>query len=145
MIYLGFCSTARGLGCMLGPVVGQMIYTGTKYDFGLTFYIFAGILTPFMFLAIFFLPRSLNKRTQGEQPDDSKAVIDDYQFSYSKILANFRAVLSLLSAITILILTLFFDAIISPHFEHIGISKDIIGKNSSRIMFLKVIFLVLSH
>jgi len=33
----------------------------------------------------------------------------------------------LLSAITILILTLFFDAIISPHFEKIGISKDIIG------------------
>ena len=22
MMYLGFCSTARGLGCMLGPVVG---------------------------------------------------------------------------------------------------------------------------
>ena len=42
-------------------------------------------------------------------------------------MTNFRAVLSLLSAITILLLTLFFDAIISPHFEHIGISKDLIG------------------
>jgi len=62
MAYLGFCSTARGLGCMLGPVVGQMIYSGTKYNFGLTFYIFAGILTPFMLLALFLLPLSLNKR-----------------------------------------------------------------------------------
>lgn len=73
MIYLGFCSTFRGLGCMLGPVVGQMIYTGTNYDFGLTFYIFAGILTPFMLLALFLLPRSLNKRANQleHNPDDS--------------------------------------------------------------------------
>lgn len=33
----------------------------------------------------------------------------------------------MLSAVTILILTLFFDAIIAPHFEHINISKDVIG------------------
>lgn len=64
MAYLGFCSTARGLGCMLGPVVGQMIYSGTKYNFGLTFYIFAGILIPFMLLALFLLPQSLNKKAR---------------------------------------------------------------------------------
>jgi predicted MFS family arabinose efflux permease len=52
---------------------------------------------------------------------------NEYQFSYFKILKNFRAVLSLISAVSILILTLFFDAIISPHFEYIGISKDVIG------------------
>ena len=62
MVYLGFCSTARGLGCMLGPVVGQMIYSGTDYNFGLTFYIFAGILTPFMLIALFLLPNSLNRK-----------------------------------------------------------------------------------
>ena len=123
MIYLGFCSTVRGLGCMLGPVVGQMIYSGTKYDFGLTFYIFAGILTPFMLLALFLLPRSLNRRANEQNSNEFKEVLlDEYQFSYLKILTNFRAVLSLLSAVTILILTLFFDAIISPHFEKIGIS-----------------------
>jgi MFS family permease len=44
-------------------------------------------------------------------------LIDDYQFTYLKILTNFRAVLSLASAIAISIVTLFFDAIISPHFE----------------------------
>jgi uncharacterized membrane protein len=50
-----------------------------------------------------------------------------------QILTNFRAVLSLTSAIILLILTLFFDPIIAPHFEHIGISKDIIGKENSII------------
>ena len=62
LIYLGFCSTFRGLGCMMGPVVGQVIYSGTNYNFGLTFFIFASILTPFMLNALFMLPRSLNKR-----------------------------------------------------------------------------------
>jgi len=47
---------------MLGPVVGQMIYSGTDYNFGLTFYIFAGILTPFMLIALFLLPNSLNRK-----------------------------------------------------------------------------------
>ena len=123
MVYLGFCSTARGLGCMLGPVVGQIIYSGTKYDFGLTFYIFAGILTPFMLLALFLLPHSLNRRANEQNSNEFKEVLlDEYQFSYLKILTNFRAILSLVSAITLLILTLFFDAIISPQFEKIGIS-----------------------
>ena len=108
---------------MLGPVVGQMIYSGTKYDFGLTFYIFAGILTPFMLLALFLLPRSLNRRANEKNSNEFKEVLlDEYQFSYLKILTNFRAILSLVSAITLLILTLFFDAIISPQFEKIGIS-----------------------
>jgi MFS family permease len=65
MMYLGFCSTARGLGCMLGPVVGQMIYSITNYDFGLTFFIFAALITPFMLLAVFILPNSLNQRQYG--------------------------------------------------------------------------------
>ena len=62
MIYLGFCATARGLGSMLGPALAQIIYTGTNYNFGLTFYIIAGIITLFMFLALFLLPNTLNKR-----------------------------------------------------------------------------------
>jgi Na+/pantothenate symporter len=47
---------------MLGPALAQIIYTGTNYNFGLTFYIIAGIITLFMFLALFLLPNTLNKR-----------------------------------------------------------------------------------
>jgi hypothetical protein len=65
MMYLGYCSTARGLGCMLGPVVGQLIYSLTKYNFGLTFYIFSALIVPFMVLAWVVLPNSLNKKQQG--------------------------------------------------------------------------------
>lgn len=50
---------------MLGPVVGQMIYSVTNYNFGLTFYLFAAVITPFLLLAAFVLPNSLNKRQGG--------------------------------------------------------------------------------
>ncbi len=124
---------------MLGPVVGQMIYSITNYDFGLTFFIFAALITPFMLLAAFLLPNSLNKR-QGVQaasvphgeggimPKEGSPQETNYNYAYSQIFTNFRAVLSLLSAVIILILTLFYDGIISPRFVKIGISKDVIGK-----------------
>ena len=126
MMYLGFCSTARGLGCMLGPVVGQMIFSITRYNFGLTFYIFSGLIAPFMILAWVVLPSSLNKRQQngaGSVPPGEGGLIvegaedsPDYQFSYLKICYNFRAVLSLISAVVILVLTLFYDGIVAPRF-----------------------------
>jgi len=62
IIYLGFCSTARGFGCALGAFIGQMIYSGTSYNLALTLYIFAGTLTFFMLIPLFFLPNSLNRK-----------------------------------------------------------------------------------
>jgi predicted MFS family arabinose efflux permease len=38
-VYLGYCSTAMGLGLMLGPVLGQIIFT--KLGFQGTFFFFA--------------------------------------------------------------------------------------------------------
>ena len=35
--------------------------------------------------------------------------------------------LSLISAVSILVMTLFYDGIVAPHFLQIGISKDLIG------------------
>jgi MFS family permease len=49
---------------MAGPVVGQFIYSATDYKFGVTFYIFSGIIFPFMLLALFLLPNSLNRRSE---------------------------------------------------------------------------------
>ena len=51
----------------------------------------------------------------------------NFQYSYLDILKNFRVILSLLSAVVILVLTLFYDGIVAPRFVHIGIGKDTIG------------------
>jgi MFS family permease len=62
LLYLGFCSTARGLGCMLGPIFGQIIFSLTRYNFCETFFIFASFISLFMILAWIILPESLNKQ-----------------------------------------------------------------------------------
>jgi len=62
MLYLGFCSTARGFGCMLGPIFGQIIFSLTGYSFCETFFIFATFISLFMILAWIILPESLNKQ-----------------------------------------------------------------------------------
>ena len=58
--YLGFCSTARGLGVMSGPLLGQLIYNALEFE--KTFYIFAGIISPFLLLSILWIPRELNRK-----------------------------------------------------------------------------------
>jgi MFS family permease len=62
MLYLGFCSTARGFGCMLGPIFGQIIFSLTGHSFCATFFIFAIFISLFMILAWIILPESLNKK-----------------------------------------------------------------------------------
>jgi membrane protein YdbS with pleckstrin-like domain len=43
---------------MLGPVLGQLIYSGVKYAW--TFYIFAFILAVSLIIVIFIIPSHLN-------------------------------------------------------------------------------------
>lgn len=66
MIYLGYCSTARGLGCMLGPILGQIIYSMTGYDFFWTFILFSGVIACFMINAFINLPNTLNLKREGK-------------------------------------------------------------------------------
>lgn len=44
---------------MLGPFLGQAIYSAIDFEF--TFYVFAGIIAPFMVLCFFWIPQSLNR------------------------------------------------------------------------------------
>lgn len=46
----------------MGPLVGQWIYGVLSFQW--TFYAFAGILTPFMILVIFMIPKELNHNEQ---------------------------------------------------------------------------------
>lgn len=57
--YIGYCQAAVGLGLMLGPVLGQLIYSGVGY--APTFYIFAGILSVSLIIVIIIIPGHLNK------------------------------------------------------------------------------------
>ncbi len=56
--YIGYCQASVGIGLMVGPVLGQVLYSVVKYE--LTFYIFAGVLAVCMIALIFIVPNSIN-------------------------------------------------------------------------------------
>jgi MFS family permease len=58
-IYIGYVQTAVGLGLLLGPVIGTLIFSFAGYES--TFYILAGVLSCSLCITIFFLPSRLNK------------------------------------------------------------------------------------
>jgi Major Facilitator Superfamily len=122
--YLGFCSTARGLGCTLGPLMGQAIYNALKFE--VTFYTFAAIITPFALLAFLWIPSSINQLKNPEENTGEKGPVT--QITYGRMLLNLRAMLSLIAAIITLILTLFFDGTLANHLIDIGIDESLVGK-----------------
>lgn len=56
--YIGYCQSAVGIGLMLGPVLGQALYTLVNYE--LTFYIFAIFLTTAMLVLLIVIPNHIN-------------------------------------------------------------------------------------
>ena len=64
-IYIGYVQTAVGLGLLLGPVIGTIIYSFAGYEG--TFYILSGVLTCSLLITTFFLPSRLNKSAKVDE------------------------------------------------------------------------------
>jgi MFS family permease len=56
--YIGYCQAAVGIGLMMGPIVGQALYT--FFNFEKTFYIFAGVLGLGMLIIMIVIPNNIN-------------------------------------------------------------------------------------
>jgi len=52
--YLGYCQASVGIGLMMGPIIGQALYTFVNFE--LTFYIFAGVLCLGMLVIMILIP-----------------------------------------------------------------------------------------
>lgn len=57
--YLGYTESAMGIGLMIGPVLGEIVYKQLGYEY--TFLTFAGILVAGGVLAFVLLPQQLNQ------------------------------------------------------------------------------------
>jgi len=137
--YIGYCQAAVGLGLMLGPVLGQLIYT--KVEYAATFYIFAGILTCALIVVLFIIPSHLNhvafdqsktpsmvESKDGELgnqmaqfiPSEAETVrnfisIFKRTIEYKIFFRNPRAMIAAISSMFSMIFMLFFDSILSDH------------------------------
>ena len=60
-MYYGWVESSIGVGLMMGPVIGQVLYNLFGYEN--TFYMTAGILTIPLVLQVFFIPKRINDIT----------------------------------------------------------------------------------
>ncbi len=70
--YIGYCQAAVGIGLMLGPVLGQALFSVVSFE--KTFYIFGAVLSIAMVILVIVIPNNIN------HADDimSRAEIDQY-------------------------------------------------------------------
>jgi predicted MFS family arabinose efflux permease len=55
----GYTESAIGTGLMIGPVIGQALYTALDFEY--TFYCTSGILCVPLILIIFLVPNKMNR------------------------------------------------------------------------------------
>ena len=63
--YLGMAEASAGIGLMLGPIVGALLYNWLGY-MG-TFFAFTIILSVNLVVNVFILPSSLNAKTEEDE------------------------------------------------------------------------------
>ena len=70
-LFCGYCEMGYGLGLMLGPVFGSIIYSYTNYRD--TFYIFTGMVFIGFVVSFFLIPWEINyKKTCDEDESEEK-------------------------------------------------------------------------
>jgi len=143
-VYLGYCAIALGLGLMLGPVLGQTIYT--QLEFQWTFFCFALIQAFFFAVALVVIPGNFDN-VKGMTDSIVKAphlvgnparkerrgVLNtlstiERKISYKEMLSDRRVLVATVSAAAAMLLMFFFDSILSDHLLEIGVSDSDIGK-----------------
>ncbi len=123
--FLGYVEAAVGVGLMSGPVIGQVIFTLTNYQW--TFYI-SGILISFSLIAqIIYIPSSFNQRKE-EYRDDTLKTMQSKKLTFGNFLTNRRAMVAAVSAIFAMVFMLFMGPIIAPYYTNdLGVNVNKVG------------------
>jgi MFS transporter, ACDE family, multidrug resistance protein len=122
-LYFGYLESAVGIGLMLGPVIGQLMYN--KVGFEKTFYCTAIIISVSLLLQLFLIPRRLNYSVGESIVKDE--VNPTKKLTFKIFLKNKRALMASFSAMLAMIFMLFYDTIYSNYLISIHISEDYLG------------------
>ena len=137
----GACESAIGMGMMLGPILGQVLY---YFEFEGCFY-GTGVLILFCgFLTHCFMPEALNKN--DEKPSNHNAapfslnsdesITDNSErskpapISYLAIFSNLRSFIIISSCVFASIFLMFNEPIISDQLIHTGLSEQLVGNDT---------------
>jgi predicted MFS family arabinose efflux permease len=120
--YMGYCESAVGVGLMIGPVLGSLVYGWVQYSG--TFYVFGSVIFVGLVTVSLLLPSRLN-HAQGFQPREAgeakKTLNDSHEdnrpVTFSMILTNRRAMVAAVASCFAMIFMLFFDSILSQRLK----------------------------
>lgn len=109
----GYTESAIGMGLMIGPVLGQLLYNVLGFEY--TFYCISGILCIPFILIIFFVPNKLNRSSQerNDSLTSSQRKENEKKITYKMLLANKRVLVAGISSVFAMIFMLFYDTIYS--------------------------------
>jgi MFS family permease len=120
-LYLSYFSAATGLGALLGPMIGQLIFN--QVGFASTFFVLAGMIGLAFILQFFSVPNRVNK-TKGP----IKKFEGAKKITFLNFLTNKRALMACISTTTGLILLLFYLTIYSDYMiNDVKVDKKYIG------------------
>jgi MFS family permease len=136
----GACESAIGMGMMLGPILGQVLY---YFGFEGCFYGTGVLILICAFITHCSIPEALNKNDekpateQGSNnfslnadgnPSSSESEQEKNKISYLSIFTNLRAFVVISSCVFASIFLMFNEPIISDQLIHTGLSDQLVGK-----------------
>lgn len=108
---MGWAEAASGVGLVVGPVLGSILYGSVGYMY--TFVIFGAILALSSLLTYFILPNpSASSNDDLEESNESLSKLEK-PVTYSMFFTNLRCLMSLLACTVIMMLCNFLDSILS--------------------------------
>ncbi|CAI2368539.1 unnamed protein product [Moneuplotes crassus] len=128
--YLGYFEGAQGLGCMIGPAIGAILYS--FYGFNGTFYFLGGSLVLMCPLLYFQIPNTINKNDDLEEDMindevilDNNQVIQDVP-TYTSLLKRKVFLLSALCGGLSYASVCYFEPILPIRLKDVGLSQTAI-------------------
>eukprot|EP00344_Euplotes_crassus_P000817 CAMPEP_0196999676 /NCGR_PEP_ID=MMETSP1380-20130617/4797_1 /TAXON_ID=5936 /ORGANISM="Euplotes crassus, Strain CT5" /LENGTH=223 /DNA_ID=CAMNT_0042416673 /DNA_START=173 /DNA_END=844 /DNA_ORIENTATION=- len=125
--YLGYFEGAQGLGCMIGPAIGAILYSFC--GFSGTFYFLGGSLVLMCPLLYFQIPNTINKNDNLEED----MIDDEIKSEDNQILQDKPAYTSLLKRKVFLLSTLcgglsyasfcYYEPVLSLRLQDVGLSQ----------------------
>lgn len=123
---LSLFNASRGVGVLLGPIMGGLLYESVQYLW--TFMIFAIILGAAFILSIVFLPGRLNENN-AQRPAMVRATARlskmQQNVTYGHILRNKRALFCLMTAVFAQFFSV--EAFLTQELKRIGFDREIIA------------------
>jgi len=125
---IGYFEGATGTGQMLGPVIGQALYS--LLDFEYTFYCTGAILCIPIILNTIYVPSDskANTKEHAQSMTSSQRISNERKITFRMLFTNMRVVMACLSSIIAMIIMMFYQSILSDRLIEEGISEDVVGK-----------------